>query len=119
MKVFGSNEFSAKPRVGEAGKKDRAASGVKPSPANRPVEEVGQGRTTAAEAKQIGAAHKPDNAVVLSATASRFAEVSTEQQAARAERLAEVKKLMDEGGYDVDFDQLADKLYDEEMARKA
>lgn len=120
MKIFGANDFSAKPNVGEAAQKDRAAAGVKQTAANRPVEEVGQqGRAAAAQANDAQSLQKADNAVVLSATASRFTEVSNEQQSARSERLAEVKKLMDEGGYDVDFDQLADKLLDEEMARKA
>lgn len=119
MRIHGSNEYSPKAEAKDAkasgtGNDTGKSAGLKSSgitPA-ADVSKSGEARAATAPAKLGG------QAVVLSATASRVAEVSSKQEAARSERLAEVKKQLDAGSYEVDFDSLADSLLAEEVSAK-
>lgn len=116
MRIHGSSDFGPKPDATDAKRKDRGASSVQRTPQTRATDDVGNGAR--AEAKPAAPAEKVESeAVVLSASASRFAEVSSEHSEAVQARLAEVKKLLDAGEYQVDFDRLADNLLSEEVER--
>ena len=117
MRIYGSSDFQAKPEPADGKRRDRAASGVREAAKTAAAEEVTKGAQGNTAQRATGAEPATKEAVVLSSRASRFAEVSSEQQAARAQRLAEVKKMLDDGAYEVDFDRLADGLLEEEVQR--
>ena len=118
MRIYGSSDFQVKPEPADGKRRERAASGVREAARPGAAEEVTKGSQRESAQRTTAAAEPATReAVVLSSRASRFTEVSSEQQAARAQRLAEVKKLLDDGGYEVDFDRLADGLLEEEVQR--
>jgi flagellar biosynthesis anti-sigma factor FlgM len=117
MRIYGSSDFPAKPEAADGKKRDRALSGVREAARPAAAEEVTKGGQGPAAQRAGAPAPAAGEAVVLSSRATRFTEVSSEQQAARAQRLAEVKKLLDDGAYQVDFDRLADGLMEEEVQR--
>ncbi len=115
MRIHGSNEYS--PKVDAKATGTGKSQGLKSSGLTSANDVAKSGANS--EAKAAAAPAKTSGpAVVLSATASRVAEVSSKQEAARSERLAEVRKQLDAGSYEVDFDSLADSLLAEEVSAK-
>lgn len=113
MRIHGSNDFA--PKADAADKKGRAKN-VERASGPRPADEVAKGAKST-ESNAPAPADKSAEAVVLSASASRMAEVSSEHSEAIRARLAEVKQMLDAGTYEIDFDALADELMSEETMR--
>ncbi|MSP59501.1 MAG: flagellar biosynthesis anti-sigma factor FlgM [Myxococcales bacterium] len=61
----------------------------------------------------------PSDAVVVSTQATALSAAAGERQAARAERVADVRARVQSGGYRVDVRKLAERIADDELARGA
>jgi len=113
MRIHGSSDFAPKTEAHDGKQKARAPSTVGRAQATRGTDDVSKG----AKSPEGPAPAESGEAVVLSASASRMTEVSTEHSEAVGARLAEVKQLLDAGTYEIDFDTLADNLLAEEGIR--
>jgi anti-sigma28 factor (negative regulator of flagellin synthesis) len=58
----------------------------------------------------------PQDVIVLGDRAVKLSDRIAADETQREQRLAEIKKQLDEGTYDIDLDLLAEKLVDEELA---
>lgn len=115
MRIHGSSDYSPKAEANDA---KRSTQNVSQAQGVKPVEDVAKGGTRPDVSLNSDKTTKAaGEAVVLSPTASRLAEVSSEQAAARSDRLSKVQSLLDAGTYEVDYEGLADSLLAEEVAK--
>lgn len=114
MRIHGSSDFAPKTEAHDGKQKARATSTVGRAAATRAADDVSKG---AKGPEGPAPAESSGEAVVLSPSASRMTEVSSEHSEAVGARLAEVKQLLDAGTYEIDFDTLADNLLAEEGIR--